>query len=112
MLKEALKKFFQDKRILFFLVISVFLIAVRFLWLDKFPPGFNHDEVDVVLSAKNYWVNGADISGVKFPLPLIATKTEGVSAGLPSILLAPILGPLDVNLSSTRFVSALVNILT
>lgn len=112
MLKEALKKFSQDKRIVVLLILAIILIALRFVWLDKFPGGLNHDEADVVLSAKNYWLNGRDISGIKFPLSLFVTGTESKQAGLPSVLLASILGPLNLNLITARTVFALVNIVT
>ncbi len=94
-----------------FLIVSL-LIAVRFLWLDKFPPGFNHDEADVVLSAKNYWISGADISGIKFPISLFATKTQAGLAGLPSLITAPFLGIFNLNLFSARFIFVIVNIIT
>jgi hypothetical protein len=104
----------MQQKIALLLIGFLILIGIitRFIWLDKFPVGLNHDEADVVMSAKSYWQNGTDISGVKFPLSLIQTKTEAGLSGLPSFLLAPFIGPFPTNLTSARLPFAFVNILT
>lgn len=113
MLKEVLKCFFQDKYKLFIILgILLFGILFRFLWLDKFPVGMNHDEIDVTLSAKSYWRFGTDISGIPFPKSLFITRTEAALSGFPSILLAPILGLLKSTPTLVRIPFVLVSLLT
>ena len=90
MLKKAL--------IPFLIAVSlVFLIFTRFLYLREFPVGILNDEVDVSLSAKNYFNNGVDLSGVSFPKSLFITNTWAGLSGLPSYLLAPFYGPLNLS---------------
>lgn len=111
MLKQALKLFFQKNNFIFIILI-LFGVIVRFLWLDRIPVGITHDDADVVLSAKSLWVSGRDISGTSFPSTLFFNKTPGKISALPSVLLSPILGPLPLNLFSIHFVYTLINLLT
>src|SRR3989304_3503317 len=112
MLKKVLRIFSQNKRYLpIFLLIS-FGIIVRFLWLDRFPVGINHDEAEVVLSAKSYWRLGTDISGIGFPLSLVANETAAGMSGLPSFVLTPFFGPLATSLSNIRLIYLLLNLAT
>src|SRR5581483_10909028 len=112
MLKKVLKRFSVDKGTLLFFLITITLILMRFLWLREFPAGLSHDEADVVLSAKNYAINGEDISGVKFPLSLFSTKTQAGLAGLPSAILGLVFAVVDLNIVSSRIIFVLINILT
>ncbi|HJY98703.1 MAG TPA: hypothetical protein VJ227_03245 [Patescibacteria group bacterium] len=74
------------------------------MWLKEFPAGVNHDEVDVILSAKTYWKFGTDLSGVSFPKSLAATKTDAGLAGLPSFFLSPLIGPVENVLVAARII--------
>ncbi len=117
MLRKALKQFFQnDKFYIFgFFVLSLIVllgIVTRFLWLDKIPVGITHDDADVVLSAKSFWEMGTDISGTKFPTSLFFNKTSGKISGLPSFILAPLLGLFSLNLLTVHFVYIVINLLT
>ncbi len=111
MLKKLLKRYFPDKKYLPFVVIIILLIFVRFLWLGKFPVGVNHDEVDVILSAKSYWKFGTDLSGVPFPKSLFITNTRAGLSGLPSFLLSPVYGPLTLTASLARIPYVILSIL-
>lgn len=111
MLKQVLRQFFQKNNFVLVTLI-LFGVIVRFLWLDKIPVGITHDDADVVLSAKSLWVSGRDISGTTFPTTLFFNKTPGKISGLPSVILAPIIGSTSLNLFYVHFVYVLVNILT
>jgi len=111
MLKKLVKQYFLDKKYLPFTAIIIILIAIRFLWLDKFPVGINHDEVDVVLSAKSYWKFGRDLSGVPFPKSLFVTNTRAGLSGLPSFLLSPVYGPFTLSTSFARVPYVILSIL-
>jgi len=92
-------------------VLFLFAIIPHFLWLHEFPVGINHDEVDVFLSAKSYLLKGSDVSGVRFPQSLVASKTEAGLAGLPSFLMAPLIAPFSDLLLASRLVSTAVALL-
>jgi hypothetical protein len=113
MLKEALKKFFLKNRTLsiFLMVFTIILLGLRFVWLDKFPVGINHDEIDVILSAKSYYKFGTDLSGVRFPISLFSTRTEAGLAGLPSFLTTFIYGPFATTTTSARIPAVLLSII-
>jgi hypothetical protein len=113
MLKEAFHRFFQKGRVwkILFLTVGLLLVAVRFFWLNEFPPGISHDEHEVVLSARSFWQKGVDISGVGFPKLFFATKGAGL-AGFPSVFLSPIYGILKLSLSGVRLPYVFLNLVT
>lgn len=111
MLKKVLKQYFQDRENFLFAVLIIILIAVHFLWLDRFPVGINHDEIDVILSAKSYWKFGTDLSGVAFPKSLFITNTRAGLSGLPSLLLSPFYGPFSLSMSSVRIPYVILSVL-
>lgn len=93
---------------LFFLI----LIAAHFWYLDKFPPGMNHDELEYVLSAKSYFLTGADLSGSYFPKSIFQTQTEGIISFLPALLLSPYFGLVPLNQFTARLPYVLINLIT
>lgn len=101
----------RPSRTTFFIALTTLLIFCRFLFLDIFPAGINHDEAEVLLSAKSYYLHGTDISGVHFPLSLFVTKTEAGLSGLPSVLLTPFMVFPTTQLS-TRIPFVLLNLAT
>ena len=72
------------KHLLIFLLLST--IAIRFLWLDRFPVGVTNDELEYLLSAKSYALVGHDISGTKFPQALFGSGTEGSISIIPPVI--------------------------
>ncbi|MBU0572419.1 hypothetical protein KKE18_01905, partial [Patescibacteria group bacterium] len=110
MLKKVSQRFSQDKSIILLLLISIVLIGIRFLWLDRFPVGINHDEAEVVLSAKTYWKYGTDISLTPFPKSIFTNETSGGLSGLPSFLLTPFIGWAELTLQVARLPFVVLNI--
>ena len=98
MLKKVLKQFFQDRKSKLIIILILVVVFFRFLWLDRFPIGINHDETDLILSAQTIWKFGKDVSGVAFPKSLFFTYTEAGQAGLPSFLLSPYLGNISFSM--------------
>lgn len=92
-------------------VSCLFLITARFLFLNEFPVGILHDEVDVTLSSKYYFNNGTDISGIPFPKSLFVTKSWAGIAGLPSFLLTYVYGPFKLSPLVIRIPFVFVSIL-
>ena len=93
-----------------FLIIAG--VISRFWWLDKFPTGISHDELEYVLSAKNYFYSGNDVSGSRFPASIFTTKTNGVISFLPALLLSPIYGNIKLTQFSVRLPYVILNIAT
>ncbi len=97
----------------FVVFILIFLgLSLRFLWLDRFPPGITNDGAELVLSAKTFWRSGQDISGVKLPLALVKTQMESANSAFAPLFYAPILGGLGLTLFYVRLATALVSIIT
>jgi hypothetical protein len=93
-------------------VVLVGVVAVRFWWLDLFPPGFNHDEADVVMSAVTFARSGSDSSGVKLPDALFASKTEAWITGWTSFMLVPVVSWWGVGMGQIRVWFGIMNLLT
>ncbi|HOY61454.1 MAG TPA: hypothetical protein PK045_03035 [Candidatus Woesebacteria bacterium] len=102
------------KKIEKIVLIGMIVIGVvgRFVWLDKFPSGMSHDEIEYVMSAKSYWEKGSDLSGIRFPESIFRTKTEGIISFLPAMLLAPIYGNIPLSQTTARLPYGLLNLLT
>lgn len=97
--------------VLLFALIS-FAVFTRFLWLDKFPAGMYHDEIEYLFSAKSYATMGTDLSGYGFPLSLFKTETDGIISPVAPILIAPLTLFISLNQESARFPFVVLNILT
>lgn len=92
--------------------MTVVAFIGKVVYMDKFPPGMSHDELELALSAKTILKNGADASGIKFPQFLIASKLESGATGLVSLILAPIFAFADLNMLNIRIVYLIVGLLT
>lgn len=87
-------------------------ISIHFLWLDRFPVGMTHDELEYVLSSRTYWTLGQDLSGFSFPITLFRTQTEGVISALPAYLLSPYYGNVVLNQLMVRLPYIFISIFT
>lgn len=103
-----LKKIFSS---ILFLIIFV-LVLSRFFYLDRFPVGMSHDEIEYTLSSKTYSLFGVDLSGYSFPKSIFQTKTEGIISFLPPILLSPYFGSVSINQFTTRLPYTIINLFT
>lgn len=93
-------------------VVFLFLLVSRFIWLDKFPVGMYHDEVEYLLSAKSYMLTGADLSGYGLPLSLVKTETDGIISPVPPVITAVYAFVTPLTHQSSRIPVIIVNILT
>lgn len=97
--------------VILFLIVS-FLVVSRFLYLDRFPIGMSHDELEYILSAKTYFLTGADLSNSRFPASIFQTKTEGLISFLPAILLSPYYGLVHLDQFNARLPYVFINLIT
>ncbi len=99
-------------KLLILFLIGFGLIFCRFLYLDRFPVGMSHDELEYILSAKTYFLTGADLSGSYFPNSIFQTKTEGIISFLPALILAPYFGLVPINQFTARLPYVLFSLIT
>jgi hypothetical protein len=104
--------FVMKKKTTLILIVLTLLIGLHFLWLDRFPVGMSHDEIEYVLSAKTFFKFGADLSGATFPSSLIRTGTHGIISAVPYIILSPYYGLIKLNQLDVRVPYVLLNLLT
>lgn len=97
---------------IFLLTLFIVPIFVRFLWLDKVPPGLIHDEADAIFIAQSYSKFGTDSLGTKFPLSIIKNQVETGDDTLFSLMLTPFYRVLPLNLFTARIPSVIINLLT
>ena len=97
-----------------YLMIFIFtlLILLRFIWIDRFPPGMQYDEIEYSLSSKTFQMMGTDLSGVGFPESLITTRTLGKISPVPYMILSPFWNILDLNITTYRSLYVFLNIIT
>jgi hypothetical protein len=97
------------------IVLSIIIVALvfsRFFYLDRFPIGMTHDEIEYILSAKTYFSSGVDLSNTPFPQSIFQTKTEGIISFLPALILSPFYGTVPLNQFTARLPYIIINLLT
>ena len=97
---------------IFLFLIFIFLVFSRFLYLDRFPIGISHDELEYILSAKSYFSSGTDLSGSSFPASIFQTNTLGSISFLPALILSPYYGLIHLNQFTARLPYIIINLLT
>jgi hypothetical protein len=96
------------------LIAAAFFVVIvpRFLWLDNFPAGMAHDEIEYTLNAKTFALHGTDLAGYGFPLGLFTTETEGHTSLLPAMILAPWFRFVPLTQMTAKIPYALIGLLT
>src|SRR4051812_27870382 len=93
------------------LLLPILLLTFfRFLFLDKFPAGMDHDEIMYSLNGLAYLYSGKDLSGIPFPISTFRSLTEGMAAIVPSLLLGAFYTFSDVSQLSVRILYALLSL--
>ena len=93
------------------ILILFFALILRLWWLDKFPVGITYDELEYVLDAKAVFHTGKDVSGLWSPFSLTAKPLGVPMAELPSLIVAPFIGPVKLSLFTARFPYAIFSVL-
>jgi len=108
-MKKNKKNFFK-KYLLLFLILG-FALFLRILWLDRIPPAISNDELDYVIDAKAIFLTGNDFSGFWRPYFLTPPPKQFPKAELPSLIVAPLIGPFHFSLMSARLPYAFLGII-
>ncbi len=92
------------------IIILVVIAALpRLLWLHSIPTGISNDELDYAINAKALWHTGRGLTGATSPINI---SPDFPYAELPSVLIAPIVGPFPFSLFLSRLPFALLGIAT
>src|SRR3989344_5409809 len=97
---------------LIFLALLVFGVVIRFMWLDKAPPGLSHDEVDPIHTARTYIQFGTDSTGTHFPASLITSQVNSGDDTLLSLFYAPFYRFFPLSMFTLKLQAVAINLLT
>jgi len=92
----------MEKNKLFLLLIIIFALFLRVLWLGRIPIAISGDELDYILDAKSIFLSGKDLTGKWTPLSLTPAPHTIPKGELPSLLISPLIGPLGMSLFNSR----------
>lgn len=83
--KQWLKK--HNKIVVITIIILFLSLLTKFLFLEKIPPAFSHDEMGYLINALSVSITGFGKSGEWFPLSF--TPVEPTLAELPTLFFVP-----------------------
>jgi 4-amino-4-deoxy-L-arabinose transferase-like glycosyltransferase len=101
----------NKKEIITLVLILLFSLFIRLIWLSSFPTGITNDELHFVLNAKSIILNFSNLANNWNPLSLKTIPGE-TSSELSFLLLSPIVGWLPLNLFTARLPGAIFGTLT
>jgi len=96
-------------------LIIVFLVAffIRVVFLDRFPIGITHDELNYIFAAKSlFWAHAFPPGTAPALLPTGMNNFTVSVAEVPVIFLAPIAGLFQTTLLTSRMPGALLSVLS
>lgn len=93
------------------IIILATALILRIFWLNIIPAGITNDELHFVLNAKSVFLNFSNLANNWNPLSLKTIPHES-SSELSFLLLSPIIGPLPLNLFTSRLTGAILGTLT
>lgn len=92
--------------------IIFFAFSIRVLFLNKFPIGITHDELNYIISAKSLFLTHGFFSGTAPALlPTNMSNFTVTVAEVPSVILALTIGWLKTSLFTSRILGALLGTL-
>ena len=93
------------------IAIIILSLFIRFWWINIFPVGITHDEMDYIINAKAIYLTGKDTTGIWSPLSLTAKSSGTPTAELPSLIMAPFIGLLNLSFGTTKIPYIIFNVL-
>ncbi|MBU0618825.1 hypothetical protein KKD62_01160 [Patescibacteria group bacterium] len=91
------------------IIIIAVSLFIRLWWIEIFPVGITHDEMDYIINAKAIYLTGRDTSGTWSPLSLTAKSYKTPTAELPSLIMAPFIGPIKLSFRSAKIPYVIAN---
>lgn len=109
------KVYFFLRKHLFFFIIILIAIFLRFVYLSNVPNAINFDELNYVLNAKSFFLTGKDVLGQVTPLDVLRFHfpQEGpMQAELQYFFEIPIFGLMPFSLFNLALPNAMLGVLT
>lgn len=92
------------------LIILIFTIITRLIFLNQFPVGLTHDELNYIIAAKSlFWTGSFPTGTAPAVIPTSMTNYTVVIAEVPTLLLAPLIGPFNMTLFLSRMMGAILS---
>lgn len=92
------------------LLILIFTIFIRMVFLDRFPIGITHDELNYIIAAKSlFWTGGFAPGTAPAVISTNMSNYSVVIAEIPALLLAPLIGPFNTTLFLSRIVGSFLS---
>lgn len=92
--------------------ILFFSLITRTMFLNQFPIGMTHDELNYIIAAKSlFWTGNFAPGTAPAVFPTQMAQFTVTVAEVPALLLAPLIGPLETSLFTSRFLGALLSTL-
>lgn len=92
------------------LIILIFTVTTRLIFLDQFPVGLTHDELNYIIAAKSlFWTGSFPTGTAPAVIPTSMTNYTVVIAEVPTLLLAPLIGPFNMTLFLSRMMGAILS---
>lgn len=91
-------------------LLIIFSLISRFLFLDRIPLGLSNDELDFSINAKAVFLRFSDITGQWNPLSLTTIPHEQAKSETLYLLLAPFIGPFPFSIVLAKLPFAVANI--
>ena len=92
------------------LVILIFTITTRLIFLDQFPIGLTHDELNYIIAAKSlFWTGNFAPGTAPAIIPTNMSNYTVVIAEVPVLFLAPLIGPFNMTLFLSRMMGAILS---
>jgi hypothetical protein len=100
----------KNRQNIYLLLGLVLVFGLRVLFLDRFPIGITHDELNYIFSAKSLFLTHTFPSGTA--PAILPTSMENFTvtvAEVPAFLLTPFVGPIGFSLFSSRVMGAFLS---
>lgn len=96
---------------LLLIIIIVFSLFFRLLWLDRFPIGITHDELNYIIAAKSiFWTGGFAPGTAPAIFPTNMANFDITIAEIPVLILSPLIGFFSFSLFTSRVVGAIFSV--
>lgn len=83
---------------------------MRFLWIDRFPVGMAHDEVQYAVNGLSYKFMGEDVSGYGLPLSVFRTETIGRVSIVPTLAIYFLSYVVEINELNLRIFYSIIGV--
>ena len=89
-----------------------FALLIRLVYLNRYPIGITHDELNYIIAAKSlFWTHSFSPGTAPAVLPTIMSNFTVTVAEIPVLILAPLVGLFPTSLFASRVVGSILSVL-